>query len=260
MPKILFLRGLPGSGKSTFAKKLVQDLDYTRVNKDDLRAMLHNSAHSKSKEKLILKIRDDIITEAINNGKNVVVDDTNLHPKHETQIRELAKSLNAKFEINDSFLDIPVEICIQNDLKRINSVGEQVIKKMLTDAKKQFPDKFKQEKQEYGFDCNSLLPLAIIVDLDGTIALLNGRDPYDARTCKDDPLNEPVAHIVKKYIEDTNIKVIFMSGRSDDFREQTQRWLNKNGFGDKPLYMRKAGDYRKDTVIKKELFDEYVKK
>src|SRR5512135_3110256 len=43
------------------------------------------------------------------------------------------------------------------------------------------------------------LPLAIICDLDGTLALLNGRSPYDASMCLDDGLNVPIAHIVRTY-------------------------------------------------------------
>jgi hypothetical protein len=45
------------------------------------------------------------------------------------------------------------------------------------------------------------LPLAIIYDLDGTLALLNGRSPYDASLCLDDGLNVSVAHIVRTYAE-----------------------------------------------------------
>lgn len=39
MPKLLVLKGLPASGKSTYAKELVNK-GWKRVNKDDLRAMI----------------------------------------------------------------------------------------------------------------------------------------------------------------------------------------------------------------------------
>ena len=60
MSKLLMLRGLPASGKSTYAKELA-DKGWIRVNKDDLRAMLNNSNWSKGNEKRVLKLRDDII-------------------------------------------------------------------------------------------------------------------------------------------------------------------------------------------------------
>ena len=40
MKKLLMLKGLPASGKSTYAKELVKEQGFVRANKDDLRAML----------------------------------------------------------------------------------------------------------------------------------------------------------------------------------------------------------------------------
>ena len=80
-PKLLALRGLPASGKTTYAKELVNK-GWVRVNKDDMRAMLNNSKFSKDNESYILSLRDEIIISSLVQGKNVVVDDTNLDPKH----------------------------------------------------------------------------------------------------------------------------------------------------------------------------------
>lgn len=125
MPKIMLLRGLPGSGKSTYARKLVEEQGYVRVNKDELREMLNNGKHSQSKEMLVLEIRDSIIEHTIKSGRNVVVDDTNIHPKHERTIQAVANIVKADLIINDSFMSVPIETCIENDLKRLNSVGEK---------------------------------------------------------------------------------------------------------------------------------------
>jgi adenylate kinase family enzyme len=64
MNTILILQGLPGSGKSTHAKILVAKGGWTRVNKDDLRSMLHNAKWSKGNEKLVLSVRDSVIIKA----------------------------------------------------------------------------------------------------------------------------------------------------------------------------------------------------
>ena len=52
MKKILILRGLPASGKSTFARKLLNENPnaWKRLNKDELRAMLDDSIHSPANE------------------------------------------------------------------------------------------------------------------------------------------------------------------------------------------------------------------
>ena len=48
-------------------------------------------------------------------------------------------------------------------------------------------------------DYDPNLPNAIICDLDGTLALLNGRNPYDASLCEDVIPNIPVVETLKLY-------------------------------------------------------------
>ncbi len=120
-------KGLPASGKTTVAKAMVAAQPGTkRVNKDDLRAMIDAGKFSETNEKFILLCRQMIVTTALGQGKHVIVDDTNLAPKHEQWGRETAKFYGAKFEILD-FTHVPVEECIKRDLVRPNSVGSKVI-------------------------------------------------------------------------------------------------------------------------------------
>ncbi len=103
---------------------------------------------------------------------------------------------------------------------------------------------------------------AIICDIDGTLALLaENRDPYDP-TSGEDTLNDPIANIVGVYDNQTTFPVdlILMSGREEKYREFTEKWLHKNSITHyKALYMRKTGDFRKDFIIKKELYEKYIK-
>lgn len=96
---------------------------------------------------------------------------------------------------------------------------------------------------------------AIICDLDGTLALLNGRNPYDASSCEQDVLHKPIAEIITSY----QAKVILVSGRFEKNRPQTLKWLELHNIPYYALYMRKDGDKRKDTVIKKEIYETYIK-
>jgi predicted kinase len=195
MPKIIILKGLPASSKSTWSKEQVaKDPNTKRVSKDDLRLMLDNSRHSKANEKFVLKVRDFTIMEAINDGHNIIVDDTNLHPKHEERIRELAKTAKLKttVEINDSFLEVPLEECIKRDLKRPNSVGEKVIRDM---HKQAFPDLYKELCCPIVQDKN--LPKACIFDIDGSLSKMGDRSPYDWKKVGIDTLNEPVFQFTK---------------------------------------------------------------
>ena len=215
MPKLRVLRGLPGSGKTTYARDLVEKMGYVRVNKDDLRKMLHNGHHSQSKEEMVLEIRDLIVINALKEGKNVVVDDTNIHPKHEKQLAQIAfdlsKTKKVSFKVFDDFLKTPVEQCIENDLKRFDSVGEQVIRKMYREAMRYYPDLFPQQPKALYPRDNALLD-CIIVDLDGTLALMKDRNPYDASTCENDEVNQAVAKVIIGVAMEH--KVFFMSGLS----------------------------------------------
>lgn len=190
MKKVHLFRGLPASGKSTAARKMLDENpgQYKRINKDDLRSLLDNNHWSKSNEKFVLKVRDQIILQALEAGKHVIIDDTNLHPKHEKRIRDLVKD-QAEVVMED-FMHVDVETCIERDLKRPNSVGSRVIRRMWREFLEWHPVNFAQDES---------LPKALLCDLDGTLALLNGRSPYDASTCDQDLLNLPVAGIVRAY-------------------------------------------------------------
>src|SRR5688572_19226426 len=115
-------------------------------------------------------------------------------------------------------------------------------------------------KKDQGF-CykpqNKNLPPAIICDLDGTLAVLGKRSPYEDMQCERDEINEPVAEILATYYEKGDT-VILISGRMDRSKEVTERWLEKHGILFHHLFMRKTNDMRKDAVIKKEIFEKYI--
>lgn len=96
----------------------------------------------------------------------------------------------------------------------------------------------------------------VICDLDGTLALLNGRDPYDQARCAGDLVNVPVQWLLGAMLP--SVRVILMSGRWDTYRELTQTWLEEQGISYNALYMRKEGDTRKDPVIKEDLFNQFL--
>jgi hypothetical protein len=54
-------------------------------------------------------------------------------------------------------------------------------------------------------------------------------------------------------------QIIYLSGREDKFRTQTESFLRQNHCPPGPLFMRTAGDYRKDAIIKTEIFDSEVR-
>lgn len=255
MPKIYFLKWLPASGKSTWAKEQVAKNPHgtVRVNKDDLRAMCHNWVWGKDNEKLIIDIRDSIIWEALDKNRNVIVDDTNFNPDHIENIRKIAKDKLA--EVIVKFFDVPVEECIERDSHRWEkSVGSDVIMKMYNDYLKP-----SEEPLEQDFD----LPHAIIVDIDGTVAKMNWRWPHDYNRVSEDLPHHDIIDLVHMFSQ-KGYKIIFLSGRKPSCFDTTKEWIMSNIQGDSnllfELYMRESeDDNRKDYIFKEEAYDKYIK-
>ncbi|KLT71426.1 AAA family ATPase [Flavobacterium sp. ABG] len=255
MRKVILMKGLPGSGKSTLAKKIISENPetYKRINRDDLRAMFDNGFTSQKNEKFVKKIRDILITKSLEEGKSLVIDDTNLSETNLRRVSQLVEEYNAKF--NEKVLvevievNTDVEVCIERDASRAKPVGEKVIRKMHR--------QFFKDSPEYCVQ-NSELPKAIICDLDGTLALMNGRNPFDASKCDEDELNNPVANVLRNY-KKLGYKILLVSGREDQYREPTLRFLAKHEIGYDALIMRKTKDYRKDSIIKTEIYNEFIK-
>lgn len=127
MKKLIMLKGLPASGKSTYAKEMVRVYGYKRVNRDELRDMIDLGKYSPENEQFIKDIQDAIIT-LFSDDFNVVVDNTNLKPEDTFHFKELAYELSMKFEVKE--FDTSLEECIRRDSFRSNPIGEKVIRDM----------------------------------------------------------------------------------------------------------------------------------
>lgn len=123
----MILKGLPASGKTTWSKQQ-RDPNTMRVNKDDLREMLHAGVWSSKNEKVVLAMRDSMIAEGLGRGLRVIVDDTNLHPKHERRLREIAAQFDAEVEV--MIFDADVDVCLSRNALRVRPVPGHVIVSM----------------------------------------------------------------------------------------------------------------------------------
>lgn len=245
MIKVYMTKGLPGSGKSTWAKKLVTDNPnkYKRINKDDLRDMLDDGKYSSDSEKFVLQVRDSLILMSIEKGKHVIIDDTNLATKHEERIKQLIKG-KAELIIQD-FTDVPLDICIERDLKRLSSVGEKVIRDLYNQFLRKV-DTYVEDKE---------LTKAIIVDIDGTLASMSGRSPFDWSKVKEDTCNDVVKNIVNNYTGE----VIIFSGRDGICKEDTIDWLKLNNIKYTSIFMRDIDNNEKDSIVKRRMFEQNIR-
>lgn len=137
---------------------------------------------------------------------------------------------------------------------KIETMNNEVVK--TKSAKKKF-DLLHKDEPQYCTQ-NPELPKAIICDLDGTLCLMNGRNPFDASKCDEDLLNEPVANVLRNY-KKLGYAILLVSGREDRFKEPTLRFLEKHTIVFDDLIMRKSKDNTKDSIIKTEIYNSFIK-
>jgi predicted kinase len=267
MSKFVICRGLPGSGKSTWAREEVTN-DYNgviRCNRDDIRKMLHDSVwKGQETESVVIMMRDAMIRAAMKARKPLVIsDDTNLDPRVVKQIAKIATFFGYEVEVRD--FDTPLKVCIERDAQRqgVERVGEDVIREMHRKFFKsgKFPENPLGKMEAVTFEpyvADISLPDAVIFDADGTLFSHEGvRSPYDYTRVHLDSVREKVARMAKMHY-DHGDEIIIASGREDICREATAEAVRKI-VPEFHLFMRPAGDKRQDRVIKGELFDKYIR-
>lgn len=251
MAKLIMMRGLPGSGKSTKAKKIVEQGEWVRINRDLLREMLHFGKWSGRNEGTVVDVEKVIASLCLAKGISCVVDDTNLSKKHRDMWSEVAKTMDARFEVHEMATDLTT--CLYRDEQRDKKVGDHVIKAMAL---------------QY-----SLYPQTktfLIVDIDGTIANINHRlhfvkdkeekdwKSFFAEMNKDEPRQDVIQQIYK-LCSDNSLEIIYVSGRPDTYRDQTEQWLKEFGLPYFTLLMRGGHDKRPDTEVKQDIYNKYLK-
>ncbi|MDE2103040.1 MAG: AAA family ATPase, partial [Patescibacteria group bacterium] len=270
MTKLVITRGLPASGKTTWARAWVaEDPEArTRVNRDDLRWNLFGKYWplTYKQEEAVTKAQKSAVEALLRGGISVVVDDTHLRLAHARAWADLAQKLDVDFDYVD-FTDVHITDCIARDKDREargeRSVGYEAIKSMHDKflAKGPLPHPTSTEKTivstNYRYEPHTSTFMAWMVDIDGTLAKMNGRGPFEwHRVGEDEPVPQ-VASMVRALCA-YDYRIVVMSGRDSVCRRETEQWLWDNDIPFDLLVMRPEGDNRKDAVVKLELFQKHV--
>jgi predicted kinase len=269
--QMLVLVSIPAAGKSTYAMNLIKtEPKWVRVNRDDIRINNFGTELNHSIENQVTKFEHFMIKSALEGGYNVVIDNTNLKLSYRNEFRDIAKAVG-NVQYSEKFFPTPLEQCLEWNKARSRQVPPDVMLRFYKQARG-FYGGYEKEHSEYypiidGKGCpyikqDETLPKAIIVDNDGTLSFLNGRNPYDATTCDQDLPNLYLINILHDlYYLTGKYKIVFMSGREDKYREPTINFYKKHlpWLSDYDLYMRKTGDMRRDCIIKQEMYEEFIK-
>ena len=106
--------------------------------------------------------------------------------------------------------------------------------------------------------------LVYVFDIDGTLANCEHRLHYIRKTPKDWPafyadthLDAPISNmtrLIKDLMRNPAVMIVYATGRGEESREATQEWLDRYAYV-APLFMRPAGDYREDGIVKIEMLE-----
>lgn len=261
--EIILTRGAPASGKTTWAKEITKNnVSLVNINRDDLRASMFPNYYGKgvykpsnAREEAVSRAQFSIAESAITAGRSVVVSDTNLNRKVQVRWDDFTHTMNDLYDLQvtmrfKNFYE-DLDVLIDRNSKRDGGVPLDVLTRMYYQSVEQIHPEWKVEPDES-------LQQAVICDVDGTLANHEGvRSPYDASKVHLDSSHLDIMHVVNLLAMD--YYVIIMTGRDGSAYDATYQWLVDHGVEFDKLLIRAEGDTRKDSIIKRELFDEHVR-
>lgn len=131
-PTLVILCGIPGSGKTYYAKQLLKDSYYKdrtiHLSSDGIRQELYGDEAVQGDPGEVFSLMQKRAVEALNNGLNVIYDSTAMTRKDRSGIIAVCPKF-AKIQCD--IVWSPIEVCIQRDAARERTVGKEVIDRML---------------------------------------------------------------------------------------------------------------------------------
>ena len=118
MKRLIICRGLPASGKTTWAKEWAMgDPEHrVRINQDDIRLML-GKYWVPAREPIVGAIQQEAVIAAMNFGVDIVIDNTNLNKKVVNAYIKVAEKFNYTVEYED-FFNVSIGECLRRNATR----------------------------------------------------------------------------------------------------------------------------------------------
>lgn len=266
MKKMIILQGPPACGKSTAAKNILEQYGSDKaviVCRDSIREAC-GEYWVPSREDYISDVEEFTVKNALARDLIPIIDATNLNPKTIEKWKKLAEDYRVEIEWIE--VVVPYQEALKRDSNpdRKRPVGKKVLRNFYMKYYPHLIAPMSDDRKMIEFTGKKK---AIIVDVDGTVALRNNRSPFDYEKAYEDRVDHRMAHLLKNLINETEYEVFFVTGREDigNCRKITTAWINDNIYpkqghnGFLPadnwrLLMRAEGDHRSDDVTKGEIY------
>ena len=256
--------GVSASGKSTWARQHCQaNKGWIMIERDEIRQMIFRNKRPPNEsftwkawnwkwEDEVTDYVKECVAEAAGRGLNIILSDTHLSDRARNASTKLCQDHG--YDITYRFFPISYHEAVARDTARSLSVGPWVIAKQMDQYNKARAATV--EKQEG-------LPSCVLIDIDGTVAKMKGRSPFEWDKVGQDEPNEHVWAMVSGLVATGHLPV-FLSGRDGVCYDITLEWLFRQGSRWIPsipfdLFMRAEGDMRSDVIVKRELFDAHIR-
>lgn len=257
MSTVFITVGIPASGKTTWARqRALEDDNTTIVCRDDIRLAM--GMRTGVDENKVTRIHRAQIEAALLEGMDVIVADTNINRTFRNRLIKFAHEHGADVELVPFWIKLD-EAILRDSRRGDLSVGPDVVRKFYDMLRGSDIDMERVTKipcprySDYSHADDR--KDAVIVDIDGTLAHMNGRNPYDEARVSEDTFDQTVADTISGLAIFRKAEIVVVSGRTEAAMQDTRYWLNRHGFYFDAIYMRQKGDQRPDYVVKNEIYD-----
>lgn len=117
MPTLYIYCGIPGSGKSYYAKNVQSKVHY--ISRDEIRFnMVEENEEYFSKEKAVFKLFSTSIAKVLEKGQDVIADATHISKASRAKLIRAIDNYFSKYKIACIVFDTPFEVCCERNAGR----------------------------------------------------------------------------------------------------------------------------------------------
>jgi predicted kinase len=131
MKRLILLVGIPGSGKTTLARKLTEK-GFEVLSADSIRQEMYGNTAEQGEPEAVFAIFFERLAKLFAQGADVVIDNTNLKVKYRQEITDRGRPFGYE-DPQIWVLDVPLNVCLNRNRLRQRKVPEDIVANMFNE-------------------------------------------------------------------------------------------------------------------------------